>query len=146
MTALVVAIDEQQASEAARAERLDERMRQALRIGQSLTSGPAKDAIEDVFHFALGLVAFWKRRAARVENQLRDVLACDALTDEQRERFHADIERQRPRGERRQRWLRHQLEECEQQMIAQYRAMDPAGRYALRTLLGRINKGVGYAE
>ena len=78
-------------------------------------------------------VSYWRRRARKAENLLREVLPSD-LTDDQRARVLGTLHGnpgQRLRND-------HGLSDCEQQILEHYRATDAAARQLIRTLFERL--------
>ena len=80
----------------------------------------------NVFGAAFDMQGYWEGRTRKTERTLRDMLALDVLSDEQRQQIIAGVYG-KDAADTRDGNLHH----AEHQMIAVYRTMDEAGRVEL---------------
>jgi hypothetical protein len=79
----------------------------------------------------LDLVSYFERRIQQLERTVRNVLASDALSEDERRALHSAYGRKRHDVTR-------ALSEHEGQLLNDYRNIDAAGKQMLRTLCARL--------
>jgi len=102
---------------------------------------PIHRVLVRVWHARVDVQSSLERRIRQLERTLRGTFASDALNDEQRAMILSTLH-----GCRRPRRNSKILSETEASMIAEYRAMDGAGKQMLRTLFNRLAQANRAAE
>jgi hypothetical protein len=113
----------------------DQMQRQAGSAGLEIHG---KSTVARVLYAGRRYADAWERRVKALEKVLKDVLASDSATDEQREAMMRALCGRTSQG--RDPKL---LSEAEAALIAHYRASDAADKQMLRTLLARLARNTG---